>query len=664
MMIRVNNHSRATRLILFFVIYLLCTFMARNQQLFPPEHHKITVRLKLLDVIITDKNGNFVPGLTARDFEVYEDGRPRPVQSVELVALKTRKELSGMNLVSEPQREARLRKKIWVVFDCLNTEVALIRKAASSLKDVLLQLAVEGYELSLLKFDYDQGPVVLSAFTTDQAAILKSLERIEGSFQATFLRHSQTGEWKKSPEKLDDTQFELSPDELDRLQWRNLLQKSLSCLITTLQAINDYPGRKIILLISSGFPERESNPYFDSTGLRNLRFFDPFKIIRADDYSEIIGEIINLANSGQISIYCYNPEDTAGLRSNFALSHLSAETGGRLIAAEPRSADFLISIKNETEQYYEIAYLPASKEEDGNFHRVEVLVRREGLKVRTRSGYIEYSAEENKKRQLAASFFSPEFYKDVDFDLELTTWPERKNIYTIWGKLKLSLASLQSEKLTGGKVDFLLGVQEIRGEKAHLGQEKLDLSEDLKAKKTSFIYYFITSKIKIKPGRYEVVATLRTEDRKLGAKRVWLQLPDLRQKKDNQIINVITGLLAPKDNRGKAFTFDGRGLLNLSSAVFIPWSANEISPAARLAVFIQAFNSGKMDLSPEFFLDGKNGKFPLPARLLEKEMNQQTGCESMVYVCNAASIPEGEYQLLVTGISPITTTNIKLRIKK
>jgi len=37
--------------------------------------------------------GNFVPGLTAGDFEVHEDGWLRPVHSVELITAESRKQL-------------------------------------------------------------------------------------------------------------------------------------------------------------------------------------------------------------------------------------------------------------------------------------------------------------------------------------------------------------------------------------------------------------------------------------------------------------------------------------------------------------------------------------------------------------------------------------------
>lgn len=68
----------------------------------PREHHEVVVRLKLLDVIVTDADGNFIPDLLRDDFQVFEDGRLRPIESVELVTLKNREDI----LAKYPRGEA------------------------------------------------------------------------------------------------------------------------------------------------------------------------------------------------------------------------------------------------------------------------------------------------------------------------------------------------------------------------------------------------------------------------------------------------------------------------------------------------------------------------------------------------------------------------------
>lgn len=639
----------------FFFSGLLFTsslmLMAINQQQVPVEHHKVTVRLKLVDVIVTDKDGNFIPDLNSGDFEVYEDGWPRPIHSVELITLKNREELSKIIPEIKFPEEIKFRKRLWVIFDGLNTEEVLMRRALARVTDVLCRLATEGYEMAVLKFDYQKDLKILSDFTQDESTIRKTLQTIAGSLQATFLKRSKSEVWKRIPEILGETLPETTSEELERLQWRNLLQKTLSCLLTFIQMNQESAGRKQVLLISSGLPEQPSNIYFNHQGLRNLKFFDPFKIIKSNEYTAILEEIINYANAHKISFYCFNPAEAVMDQNNFALSHLTRETGGLQLSEIYTPENLVEILKREGEGYYEIAYKPATREEDGKFHKVEVKVKREGLSVRSRAGYIEYPEQEKKIRELAASFFSPEFYKDIDFNFQLIAWPEKKNSYWLWGKIRLSLPPLKENNWTQGKINFFLGLQEIAGERVHLGEELLDLSQDLKAGNSHFDYYFITSKIKIKPGRYETVGILQTDTNKIGAKKIWLELPDLDQKKDPALINFLVGRLLPQAAKGKPFTFGSSGLLNLSSAVFLPYCSEEILGDRLLAIFLQVYDRGPREEKPDFFLDGPNGQFHLPVSLIEKNINQRTGCKSLVYICSLAGIPPGEYQLSVRGLA-------------
>lgn len=75
----------------FFVAaaLLLCSFTAESQSSqssYPPATNRqstisVTTELVVLPVSVTDGNGNFVSGLSAEDFRVYEDGRLQKVMS-------------------------------------------------------------------------------------------------------------------------------------------------------------------------------------------------------------------------------------------------------------------------------------------------------------------------------------------------------------------------------------------------------------------------------------------------------------------------------------------------------------------------------------------------------------------------------------------------------
>jgi len=64
-------------------------FSQQQQQQQPRQHQQPTFKsataLVGVDIIARDKDGRFVSGLTADDFEVLEDGKPQPIQHFYLV---------------------------------------------------------------------------------------------------------------------------------------------------------------------------------------------------------------------------------------------------------------------------------------------------------------------------------------------------------------------------------------------------------------------------------------------------------------------------------------------------------------------------------------------------------------------------------------------------
>src|SRR5688500_8631954 len=63
---------------LLAVALLLSPALAAQQRL-PSLGETIEVSIANVDVIVTDRNGNRVAGLTAGDFEIRQDGKPRRI---------------------------------------------------------------------------------------------------------------------------------------------------------------------------------------------------------------------------------------------------------------------------------------------------------------------------------------------------------------------------------------------------------------------------------------------------------------------------------------------------------------------------------------------------------------------------------------------------------
>lgn len=625
-----------SRSVLVSILAISLYLIASSQQ-FPQEHHEVIVRLILVDVTVTNGKGNFVTDLTKEDFEVYEDGKLRPIHSVELITLITQKEIIKEFPGERLEEEIKSRKRIYVIFDCVNTDLVSLRRAKEKISDFLLSLIREGFEIKIMEINSKQGLRILSDFTSEAGIVKDTVSRIEGNLEVLFLTKAQELEFR----------------ELEELQWRNLLQKTISYLLQVIGMIKEAPGRKSVLLMSSGFPEKQSNvyppPFFGKKGTPILRLFDPFDIIEKQEYTEIMDEIIRYANTHHISFYCLDPSIVESAESNFALSQLSEETGGAYFRGSNKFVAGEEVVKRDLTYYYNIAYTPLSKKEDGKFHHLEVNVRRKGLKVRFRQGYADYREEDIKKRDLAAAFFAPSFYQDIGFDCTITALPQRKNLFKFWGRLNLPLAQFRQAAVPPEKVTFLFGIKEMEEERVHIGEMEIDIKEDLDKGESYLFYHFGTTDVKIKPGRYEVSVVLTHEGDRTGAWEGWIEVPDLQKERASKIVNFLPGKIIENKGRGLPFMLaEKEGALNLKKHQFVPLWTDRIEGGNPLPVFIQVFTPGKEIINePEFYLARESGQFPIQSELIEKEYNRRSGCHSLVCLLRTEEIPSGDHDLIL-----------------
>ncbi|HPB59898.1 MAG TPA: hypothetical protein PK266_07590 [Candidatus Saccharicenans sp.] len=302
----------------FLAIISVMSAAVLSAQELPPEHHEVVVRLKLLDVIVTNAGGNLILDLSRNDFQVFEDGQLRPIESVELVTLKSKEEILAKYPGEAAQEELKARKRIYVLFDCLNTDSITLRRARDELSRLMMNLVEEGFELKLLVLHPEKGLEELCDFSSDRELISQIISALEGNLTPIFL----SAEKAAKPEQ--------APDFSLRLQWQDLLQKSLSGFLQLIPMIKEAPGRKTVLLISSGLPEKESLPYLDLgraggsliTQIDRVKIFDPFDLTKNSTYPEFLEELVHLANSNLITFYGLQLGQVEEVESNLALSYL------------------------------------------------------------------------------------------------------------------------------------------------------------------------------------------------------------------------------------------------------------------------------------------------------------------------------------------------------
>ncbi|MEW6455142.1 MAG: VWA domain-containing protein [Acidobacteriota bacterium] len=470
--------------------------------------------------------------------------------------------------------------------------------------------------------------------------------------------------------------------EYQNYLFRRRFEKTISALLSSVNIIRRHTGRKTILFISQGTPEISKYEI--------LKIFDPFNIIskRKTRFDwQIVDEIIKYANAENIAFYVLNPDvefrkllkdidasvkfqsETLSMKeikfSNYSLIHLAEETGGVLLRGGKKYEETVQELKRDLSYYYEIGYKPQREKEDGKYHRIEIKVKRPGVNVRSRKGYMDYSEEEKMKRNLASAFFSPEYFKEIEFRCEVNSIPEDKKNSLFWIRIEIPTEQFKRKESPPEDITLLFGIKELEEEKAHLGEVKIKIKEALKRNLSSLYYSFGTSDVKIKPGSYETAVILTSKEGKIGGYETLIKIPRLKKEPSPTILNSIFGFLKEKEGEGNLFTISREdGSLLLSKYRFFPSLGNEIKEGENIALFLQIYNPDDIEDSFLKFSLYKDENFisNLKFQRIESFFNKKMNILNEVYIFDLQDILPGDYQLKINFPEKIEKKIIGIKV--
>jgi len=420
---------RRTLLLISIVMLSAGVAAQQQQQPAPPAGQQpgVTFRAETnfveVHAIVTDqKTGAFVGNLTQADFEIYEDGRLQSPTVFSLVDVPIERPFQPANAAApiEPDVRATTRNfdgRIYIlVMDDLHTYVTRtnnVREIAKRFIDQYLgvnDLAAviftsgrqeSGQELTsnrtLLKAAIDrlQGLKLPSAGAERLAIHLR-----EQGFQDSS-GDEQRGQGNRSVEGLQRAQSVRDPyDEQRAFNAR----RAFDAIENTSRWLADVQGRrKALLLFSEGF---------------DYDIYQPFWIARNSDLILTEArEAVAAAQRANVNVYGIDPRGMSAFpemvdissRSDYpqleygnfrgalrelllaqeSLISLSEETGGIAIVNSGDLAGGLGRIVLDNSRYYLLGYYSDSTKWSRNrFLNIEVKVKRPGLEVRSRKGYL------------------------------------------------------------------------------------------------------------------------------------------------------------------------------------------------------------------------------------------------------------------------------------
>ena len=395
----------------------------------PAPTFKVRVEYVEVDAIAHDKEGRFIPDLKKDDFEVYEDGKRQEIANMELVDVPMEPQplpamLAGRrfepDVVSNTQRPGRV---YLVVLDDL--QINPIRTvAARKLARRFIETNVAPNDLAAV-ITTSGNRKSSQGFTSNRRLLFDAVDKCVGQKvmspgMADVLAGAQT--------------MGAKPDEAQRIFNARTTFDVLANVATF--AGNIHSRRKAIVLIGEGVDYDLGGPSVISPPTTEPNTADspdqaiaPVSSLAANgiprrELRDRLNDFVAAANRGDVTLYALDPtiftqggddfvdiastvpgggdQDAAGnetsktgrlqndvMAAQDNLRTLATETGGFAATGSLKAAQGAFDrIRSENSRYYILGYYPSNDKRDGKFRKIEVRVRRPGVQVAARKGYV------------------------------------------------------------------------------------------------------------------------------------------------------------------------------------------------------------------------------------------------------------------------------------
>jgi len=375
----------------------------QDQTIQPPVTFRSEINYVEVDARVLDGQGAFVPGLTAADFQVLEDGKPQKVDAFSFINIPVERQARPLFAKAPIERDVAdnitgYDGRVYViVLDDQHTHPLRSQRLKAAARQFVMRYMGANDTAAIV---YTSGRSdVAQEFTNSQRRLLAAVDKFMGrklrsSTLERFDEEQRTRGTRQQGDRIDD------PFDQERAMMARTTLDSLRNLSNYLAGISG--RRKAIIYFSEGV---------------DYDIFDVFNTSGgASAVLQASRDAVAAATRANVSIYGIDPrglgagaddlievqdtpQDTSlnlGLstfnnevqRSQDSLRVLSTETGGFAVVNQNDMATAFERVVADNSAYYLLGYYSTNERRDGRFRKIEVKVTRPGLTVRSRKGYV------------------------------------------------------------------------------------------------------------------------------------------------------------------------------------------------------------------------------------------------------------------------------------
>ncbi len=396
----------------------------------PPVTFRVEVNYVEVDAFVTDAQGNPVTDLTASDFDVFEDGKPQKVSAFSLVNIPIERAerplFAGKAIEPDVQTNEHLEGRIYLlVLDDIHTDFTRSPRVKAAARRFIEQ----NFGINdLAAVVYTGRSDASQDFTNNPRLLIQAIEKFNGRKLRSATINRIEGA-RSNPE----TGILAPGDDIEQMDRAFRARSVMNNVRKLAEFMAGVRGRrKAMLLIGEGVDYN----IFEATGVLG----STASAVLLDTQDAIAS-----ATRGNVSIYAIDPRgltvgdedlitqsstvgdaDGRALQSELRLSQdslrvLASSTGGFAAVNRNDLNGAFDRIVAENSSYYVFGYYSTNDRRDGRFRKIEVRVKRPGLRVRSRNGYFE--ARGRRPNQTPSTKVSPALAEAIGSPLPVNGVP-------------------------------------------------------------------------------------------------------------------------------------------------------------------------------------------------------------------------------------------------
>lgn len=526
----------------------------RGQQVEPQATptFKSSVNLITLNVVVRDRNGAIVKGLTAADFELLEDGVRQDIASftydeigAHAAPVSTTTTLPGTASATpaagvEPRpltsEDVAGHRMVTLLFDTSSMEPDDVQRAidgATSWVDTrmsdadLVAVAAIGSSLQ-----------ILSDFTTDREqvrAALGSLSAASGTAFASVDSSTASSDAAAQTATEDTTAVDASAQELDTFN-NDVRLRAIKTLAAALQPIQQ---KKAILYFSAGMQRSGTDNQVELRAAVNAALRANVAIYPVDARGlQAVVPGGSARQAGRGGLGAFSGSNVANQFSQLAeqqetLTALASDTGGTAFTDSNDFGEAFARIERDISAYYMIGFSSTNTARDGRFRRIAVRVRGRGdLRVQTQNGYyaerdFAHTGKSDREAQLQEQLAAPIPSTDVPLFVTALWFRLASDRYFVSIAAAVPGAAVPAGA-NGTTLDVAGVIRDERGAPVGRVRETLPIKATDTQLATRQVLY--QTGITLPPGRFSVKVVVRENGGGLtGSFEAPIVVPDLKQ---------------------------------------------------------------------------------------------------------------------------------------